>query len=100
MAEYGSSGVWAIGTHGPGLFRHAMVETASLGLPTALAAGLAAWIDRYERENLTGNLDTDSFNTEGEALARALKAHVGPDIHVEFQPELPDGGLGNAIPIA
>lgn len=94
MAEYGSSGVWRIGDpKGPGPFRHGMVELSALDLPDALAQRFADWICRYEDENLSGALDSASFNAEGLALAIALWRHLGSDIHVEFQGEAEGGGL-------
>ena len=96
MAEYGSSGLWGLVPGDFGLFRHAMLEPSQLQLPDDLVRRLAAWIDTYERDNPCDQLDTDMFNTEGEALARAIKHVVGTALHVELQPELPDGRPGPA----
>jgi hypothetical protein len=93
MAEYGSSGLWRVATRDGGLFRHGMVEHAQLALPPALAEALTAWIDTYERDNLAGRLDAAAFNAEGLRIARALKAHLGPESHVEHQAEADDGSL-------
>lgn len=92
MAEYGSSGIWVLVAKG-GAFRHAMIEHGALGLPAEVCRRFAAWIERYEVENLDGTLDVADYNAEGRALAVLLKAHVGPEAHVEHQGEASDGGL-------
>lgn len=90
MAEYGSSGIWV--AEQTGLFRHGMVEHATLALPPALAARFDAWIDAYT-EGLERPLDDVAFNAEGMSLARALKAHCGAATEVVYAGERRDGGL-------
>lgn len=90
MAEYSSSGIWA--AEQTGLFRHGMVEHATLALPPALAARFTAWIEQYT-EGLERPLDDEAFNTEGMSLARALKAHCGAATEVVYAGERRDGGL-------
>lgn len=90
MAEYGSSGIWV--AEQTGLFRHGMVEHATLALPPALAARFDAWIEAYT-EGLQRPLDDVAFNAEGVSLARALKAHCGAATEVVYAGERPDGGL-------
>jgi hypothetical protein len=90
MAEYGSSGIWAAEPVGP--FRHGMIGTAQLGLPSDLAARFERWMEWYWRR-LDDNFDTSAFNTEGLALSRLLKRHVGSDTEVVFAPESEEGGL-------
>jgi hypothetical protein len=90
MAEYASSGIWV--AEPMGLFRHGMIEHKGLGLPDQLAASFAAWIERYWGR-LQNGFDIMAFNTEGRALAVALKAFVGADTEVVFQAEVEDGGL-------
>lgn len=99
MAEYGSSGIWAFSDGTTGAFRHGMVEHVALGLPFELSQRFAAWIATYEDHRLADTLDVDAFNAEGLALANRLKAHLGSDIHVEFQGEAADGSLLVAIAI-
>jgi len=99
MAEYGSSGVWGYSAGNDGGFRHGMIEHVELGLPPDLSRRLASWIEQYEEHNLAGTLDTTAFNAEGHLLATLLKAHLGPERHVEFQGEAPDGGLLRTIVI-
>lgn len=100
MAEYGSSGIWAVGQQGA--FRHGAVGYSALRLPTSLSRRFEAWIESYD-DRLTFSdtvtttnpaFDSEKFNAEGRLLAQALKAHVGPETYVEYLPELPDGGLG------
>lgn len=107
MAEYESSGIWVIGHIGP--FRHGMIGHSSLDLPPELSARFDRWITHYlacleddypdtkdgypELRDYT--FDIATFNEEGRELARALKAHVGPECYVEFQPEA-ENGLGPA----
>ena len=47
-----------------------------------------AWMDKHW-SNLDGNLDLDSFNAEGRALAVELKKIVGADIKVTYWHETP-----------
>jgi hypothetical protein len=90
MAEYGSSGIWVAEPVGP--FRHGMVGYTRLRLSADLAARFTAWIERYWHR-LNDEFDTKAFNSEGLALAFALKRHVGPDTEVVFAPESEEGGL-------
>lgn len=100
MAEYGSSGIWAVSTRADGgLFRHGMVEHAALGLSAELAANFEAWIRRYEEEAPSGLLEVEDFNREGLSLATRLAAFVGSDRVVEYQGEAADGGLAPAIAV-
>lgn len=98
MAEYGSSGIWGFSPRPEGgVFRHGMLEHAALGLPPDLAAGFEAWIRRYEDEGPSGRLDVADFNREGLALAERLVAWLGPERHVEYQGETPEGGLAPPV---
>src|SRR5437867_1069892 len=45
MAEYGSSGIWAIGNKAP--FRHGMVEHSALQLPPEICDRFVKWIQTY-----------------------------------------------------
>jgi hypothetical protein len=91
MAEYGSSGIWAVGR--VGMFRHGMLEHADLSLSNDLAQRFDRWIQLYESK-LSGEFDVDRFNHIGRELARDLKLHIGVLGHVEFIPELATGCLG------
>ncbi len=95
MAEYSSSGMWAIGG-GPWPFRHGMIGSRDLRLPTALAQRFDAWIEAYETLDDAG---IDAFNRVGLQLATDLKRVVGSNVYVEFVAEEPGGGLGETIPI-
>lgn len=98
MAEYGSSGIWGFSPRpAGGVFRHGMVEHAALGLPPDLAAAFDAWIRRYEDEGPGGGLDVADFNRQGLVLAARLAEVLGPDRHVEFQGEAPEGGLAPPV---
>lgn len=101
MAEYDSSGIWVIGQIGP--FRHGMISHTDLGLPPELARRFDQWIEYYDArladtvpEYAHLEFNAEEFNRMGRALARELKALVGPECYVEFLPELQDGGMGNA----
>lgn len=93
MAEYDSSGIWMI--RQMGVFRHGMVDHATLRLPPELARGFEQWIAQYEDqyENPEG-YDYIAFNAEGRRLAQALKRHFGEEASVEFQPETAEGSIG------
>jgi hypothetical protein len=94
MAEYCSSGIWVVGTRG--VWRHGMVKHATLGLPSELAVRFCRWIEQYTQQLEGAKLDVTAFNEEGRCLANALKAAMPPGTAVEFVPEKPDGGLGQA----
>jgi hypothetical protein len=96
MADYGSSGIWAV--EPVGRFRHAMIECASLGCPADLVARFAAWIASYD-ERLGDRFDHETFNRTGRSLAEELKTHLGADTSVEHVPELAEGGVGPAVHI-
>ncbi len=93
MAEYGSSGLWGFRDSPQGPFRHAMLEYTALDLPDELRQGFARWIQRYEDENLSQQLDHEAFNAEGLRLARQLKDYLGTNCYIEYQGESADGGL-------
>ena len=97
MAEYGSSGVWALTKNPSGLFRHGMIEHSQLNMPSKLGERFEQWIHEYEEKNLNNTLNTDRFNAEGLELARLLKAFLGPDTYVEYQGESKDGGLLKSV---
>lgn len=96
MAEYSSSGIWAIGG-GPRPFRHGMVAHGTLRLPSALARRFDDWIEAYETLDDAG---TPAFNQLGLQLATELKQLVGSGTYVEFVAEAAGGGLGETIVIA
>jgi hypothetical protein len=93
MADYGSSGIWVMEPVGP--FRHGMIRHGSLGLPKELSSRFDEWIRLYWKRTEETPFDVNRFNQIGKALARELKQFAGPDVYIEFQPELPDGGLGS-----
>lgn len=97
MAEYGSSGVWALTKNPSGLFRHGMIEHSQLNMPMKLRERFEQWIHEYEEKNLNNTLNTDRFNAEGLELARLLKAFLGPDTYVEYQGESKGGGLLKSV---
>lgn len=96
MADYGSSGIWAMGP--VGLFRHGMMEHEDLDLPAKLARQFDEWIMTYSARLGTPDqaLDTVSFNSTGRALATELKRFLGSAYDVEYIPENEDGSLGEA----
>ena len=96
MAEYASSGIWAM--QFVGLFRHGMVSHGRLQLPPDLRVRFEAWIEKYW-QNLKPNFDVVAFDAEGLELARALKTELGVGVEVVFAPEDPPGGLGEEQPI-
>lgn len=96
MADYGSSGIWAFSDPPSKGFRHGMLEHHRLKLPKALSEAFDQWIQRYEDEALAGTFDVESFNAEGWRLATLLKAHLGPNRHVEYQGEGQDGHVSTA----
>jgi len=84
MADYGSSGIWAM--QQIGVFRHGMLEHGDLRLPQELSQRFTRWIALYEqRLEEPAQFDHETFNTEGRALAQALKHYVGSTTYVEFQ---------------
>jgi hypothetical protein len=97
MAEYASSGIWAIGGKGP--FRHGMVEHSSLKLPPETCDRFLKWIQTYEDALQGGLKNVQEFNATGLDLAKELKKHLGPNVYVEYQGERPDGGILEAVVI-
>jgi hypothetical protein len=91
MAEYASSGIWIVEPYG--FFRHGMISHKRLGLPAELAAQFAEWIEWYWARLGSGPFDLAAFNQKGRSLALALKAFVGPNTEVVFEPETDDRGL-------
>ncbi len=91
MAEYASSGIWAM--QSVGLFRHGMVSHGRLQLPPDLRGRFEAWIEKYW-ENLEPNFDVASFNAEGLELAIALKKLLGIKVLVVYAPQDKILGLG------
>ena len=89
MADDCSSGIWAIHAlpeEGP--FRHHMISYEALGLPKDLVELFDMWIAVYNAKfDAPEKFDLDGHNTEGRALALALKHHVGSDTRVLFAPE-------------
>jgi hypothetical protein len=73
-----------------------MVSHERLGLPAELASRFAAWIQRYWARADRKPFDTKAFNAEGRSLAIALKAFVGRNTEVVFEPETQDGRLGSS----
>jgi hypothetical protein len=90
MADYCSSGIWAIGK--VGCFRHGMIEHSSLKLPPNLAQRFEQWIELYD-ENSAANFNLYRFNDIGRGLAQDLKNYLGTG-SIEFIPESMDGGIG------
>jgi hypothetical protein len=116
MADYLSSGIWLMKPVGP--FRHSMINHKKLRLPAELAKQFNDWIEWYN-DNLPDPdrpafdlpaavaqeyndwldwflgepviFDVEKFNAEGLRLATALKAFMGADVYVEFQPERING---------
>jgi hypothetical protein len=95
MAEYTSSGIWAVQPTGG--FRHGMVSHATLGLPPDLSARFNAWNEAYMQGYLHGALGLEGFNAEGLALAQALKRHVGAATEVVFAAESQSGLLPDQL---
>ena len=92
MAEYGSSGIWV--AEPCGLFRHGMIGLKRLRLPAELAGRFVAWIEKYWARLDHRPFDVVAFNAEGRSLALELKAFVGLETEVVFEPEAESGGLG------
>jgi hypothetical protein len=93
MAEYGSSGIWKIGSVGP--FRHAMMDYSTIKLSNELSERFTKWIAVYEGQAA----DLQKFNADGLALAMELKKFLGSGEYVEFQGEGPNDELLDAVPI-
>jgi len=97
MAEYESSGIWVIEPVGP--FRHGMIRHEALDVPSGLSSQFREWIDLYWQridEDISSDEDTKKFNQTGRTLAKALKDYLGPNVYVEYIPELPDGSRGSS----
>ena len=86
MAEYSSSGIWAV--EAAGGFRHSMIEHSTLGLPKTLSTRFDRWIDQYmQRVETPEDFDQASVVAEGRALARELKHFLGGDVRVLYSSE-------------
>jgi hypothetical protein len=99
MADYCSSGVWAIclpGERGP--FRHQMITHQTLGTPPELVSKIETWVADCSlyfdtnRSVQTHHDRAEELNSRGRALAGTLKQHVGPTCLVVFSPIKPGGG--------
>lgn len=100
MAEYGSSGVWEfIKDSDQSGWRHSMTTHERLGLSRELSARFKSWIETYENENISGELDHVSFNATGLSLAYEVYEQLGGENYVEFQGEGEDGNLEEPITI-
>jgi len=91
MADYHSSGVWAIclpGERDP--FRHQMITHATLGTPPELSSRFEDWVAHcsvwFEWMRGHGPLghSIEELNAEGRALAWALKQQAGKDCPVVY----------------
>jgi hypothetical protein len=93
MADYSSSGVWAIclpGERDP--FRHQMITHETLGSPPELTlrfdkwvAHCSQWFDwKYGHGPL--GLSAEELDAQGRLLAHALKQHVGRNCLVVYAP--------------
>lgn len=83
LAEYESSGIWLSSQGGVGEVKH-----EELGLPRDLSERFDNWIFLYSERLTERRISRDQFNAMGRSLAKDLKAFVGPDVTVEYIPEL------------
>jgi len=87
MAEYSSSGIWAVHTPEEGPFRHSMLEHDAVGLPTELAKRFELRIAQYEEQfDAPETFDHARSNAEGRELATAVKRHFGSSVRIVFAP--------------
>jgi hypothetical protein len=84
LAEYESSGIWLSEPNGVSEVKH-----EDLGLPQDLSERFCKWIVLYYERLTEAAIPLDQFNEIGRSLAKDLKAFVGPDVVVEYIPELP-----------
>ena len=91
MADYSSSGVWAIclpGERGP--FRHQMITHATLGTPPELTSRFEHWVAHccvwfeWKRGHWPLGFTIEELNAEGRSLAQALKQQVGKNCLVTY----------------
>lgn len=79
MADYGC-GLW--NGEGKGVYP----DNDEINAPLEFIERFDAWLDKYW-DNIEGNLDIESFNKEGRALAVELKKIVGKSCKVVFKRE-------------
>jgi hypothetical protein len=83
--DYTSSGIWELDE--PGAFY--LGRCVHPSLPQDLAARFAAWMADFDSTSPFHDDEPpngwDAFMVEMIGLAVALKAHLGPDVHVEYQ---------------
>lgn len=93
MAEYASSGIWAIclpGERAP--FRHQMISHQTLGLPEVMTTRFECWVAdcsqwlEWKRGYQAVSRPVEELNAEGRLLAQALKLHVGEGFPVVYAP--------------
>lgn len=89
LAEYESSGIWRSGPNGVSEVKH-----EDLGLPPDLRGQFYKWIALYSRRLAEDDWNLDEFNARGRSIAKDLKVFMGPEIAVEYIPELPSGDEG------
>ncbi len=94
MAEYSSSGIWVIDPGEFSPFRHGMISYEQLGLPESLADEFKSWIAMYNNRlpDRKTEINLQEFDRIGKDLAKKLKAFVGPNVYVEYEPEESDFG--------
>ena len=91
MADYGSSGIWALPPS------RGMVRYEQIHLPNDLVRDFVKWIEWFWIAQYD-ELDFAPFNSEGYTLALHLKRFLGEDVYVEYWPYTERGG-GTAIPV-
>jgi len=97
MAEYETSGIWLVELDGVSLIEH-----EDIGLPQQLSDRFYKWIALYFgrlTDSGAAEWPLDRFNAMGRELAKELKNFVGPDIGIEYIPELPGDLAGPPEPI-
>ena len=99
--DWSAGGLWGIpfpgsvslsGCYGP----------EDLNLPDSLAVQLTRWHKSIDNNfdpwsNSAGAFDWEASDKEGLAIAKRIKAHIGPDIYLEFNPYRELVKLGNEI---
>ncbi len=93
MAEVGSTGIFSAENDDPETA--AMIAPDVLGLPAELQARFEHWMRIYwDMANRPTSFDLGKTNEIGRQLAKALKAHLGTGVRVEYQPISITGARG------
>jgi len=85
--EWGASGIWGIPFPGS-VSLQGCYDPDDFKLPPDLSARLRAWHDNidcnYDPSVKEDSFDWDASGREGLAVAKLIKAYIGPDVYLEY----------------